>query len=131
MLAARVSLVSSTPDGPQTLGQGPVKAVWTDDEALSSRISRGVANYTGQAELAQAIQEGLEARDNGDTATAEAQLSRAVALARQSGNADLAGLLDNVVEVDASGVARLKDKVADADAMKLDTHSTKTVRVRK
>ena len=132
MLAARVSLVSGTPDGPQTLGQGPVKAVWTDDEALSSRISRGVANYTGQAELAQAIQEGLEARDNGDTATAEAQLSRAVALARQSGNADLAGLLDNVVEVDpASGVARLKDKVADADAMKLDTHSTKTVRVRK
>jgi hypothetical protein len=82
--------------------------------------------------LAQAIQEGLEARDKGDIATAEAQLSRAVALAHQSGNTDLAGLLDNVVEVDpASGVARLKDKVADADAMKLDTHSTKTVRVRK
>jgi hypothetical protein len=132
MLAARLSLVYTTPDGPQTLGQGPVRAFWTDDEALSSRISRGVANYTGQAELAQAIQEGLEARDKGDVATAEAQLSRAVALAHESGNTNLAGLLDNVVEVDpASGVARLKDDVADADAMKLDTHSTKTVRVRK
>jgi len=44
------------------LGQGLVKAVWTDDTSLSSRISRGVAHYTGQAELADAIQQGLAAR---------------------------------------------------------------------
>jgi hypothetical protein len=58
MLAARVSLMASTASGPQTLGQGLVRAIWTDDEALSTRISRHVAHYTGQAELAQAIQDG-------------------------------------------------------------------------
>src|SRR5215469_11770939 len=133
MLAARVSLVHSTPDGPQTLGKGLVKAIWTDDEALSTRISRQVAHYTGQAELAQAIQDGLEARRRGDDATARARLGRAVALAHESGNTDTASLLANVVDfVDtATGVVQLKAKVADADEMALDTRSSKTVRVKK
>lgn len=132
MLAARVSLVYATPDGPQTLGQGNVRAIWTDDEALSTKISRQVAHYTGQAELAQAIQDGLEARNNGDTKTAEDKFGRAVQIASDSGNADTAGLLAKIVDVDpATGVVRLKDKVADADAMKLDTQSSKTVRVKK
>ena len=65
MLAARVSLVASSADGQQVLGQGLIKATWTEDEALSTRISPGVAHYTGQAELADAIQEGLEARQAG------------------------------------------------------------------
>jgi len=133
MLAARVSLVHSTPDGPQTLGTGLVKAIWTDDEPLSTRISRQVAHYTGQAELAQAIQDGLEARRRGDDATARARLGRAVALAHESGNTDTASLLANVVDfVDtATGVVQLKAKVADADEMALDTRSSKTVRVKK
>ena len=132
MLAARVSLVYGTPEGPQALGQGQIKTTWTDDEALSTKISREVAHYTGQVELAQAIQDGLEARKHGDVVTAEAALSRAVALARESGNADTAGLLAKVVDVDpATGVVRLKAKVADADEMKLDTQSSKTVRVKK
>jgi hypothetical protein len=133
MLAARISLVSSTPDGPQTLSQGgQVKATWTDDDALSAKISREVAHYTGQAELAQAIQDGLEARKRGDTATAEAELGRAVALAHESGNAESSDLLANVVDVDpATGVVRLKAKVTEADEMKLDTRSSKTVRVKK
>jgi hypothetical protein len=132
MLAARVSLVYGTPDGGQILGQGQIKATWTDDDALSAKISREVAHYTGQAELAQAIQDGLEARKRGDVATAESELSRAVALANRSGNADTAGLLAKVVDFDpATGVARLRAKIADADEMKLDTQSTKTVRVKK
>jgi hypothetical protein len=133
MLAARISVVSNTPDGPQTLGQGLVKAVWTDDEALSTRISRQVAHYTGQAELAEAIQDGLEARRRGDDATAQARLGRAAALAHESGNADTASLLAKVVDVvdPAAGVVRLKAGVADADEMALDTRSSKTVRVRK
>ena len=132
MLAARVSLIYTTADGPQTLGQGNVRAIWTDDEALSAKISRQVAHYTGQAELAQAIQDGLEARTAGDAQAAEALLGRAVALAHESGNADTSALLANVVDVDpATGVVRLKAKVADADAMKLDTQSSKTVRVKK
>ena len=66
VLAARVSLVVSTDAGPQTLGQGKVRAIWTDEEEVSTRINRHVAHYTGQAELAQAIQDGLEAHRVGD-----------------------------------------------------------------
>src|SRR6516164_8752543 len=47
MLAARVSLILNTASGPQTLGQGLVRAVWTEEEALSTRINRPVAHYTG------------------------------------------------------------------------------------
>ena len=133
MLAARVSLTLSTASGSQTLGRGLVRAIWTDDEALSTRISRHVAHYTGQAELAQAIQDGIEARKAGDEDTAAARLGRAVALAHESGNKDTAKLLAKVVDVidPASGTIRLKAKVADADEMMLDTRSTKTVQVRK
>jgi hypothetical protein len=92
-----------------------------------------VANYTGQAELAHVIQDGLEARENGDEETATARLGRAVALAEQSGNEDTAKLLAKVVDVvdAASGTVRLKRRVEEADEMALDTRSTKTVRTKK
>ena len=129
MLAARVSLVV----GSDVVGQGLIRALWTDDEALSTRINPNVAHYTGQAELAQAIQEGLEARKRGDEDTATAKLGRAVALAEQSGNDDTARLLAKVVDVvdAASGTVHLKKKVDDADEMALDTRSTKTVRTKR
>jgi hypothetical protein len=133
MLAARVSLVASSAAGQQVLGTGLIKATWTDDEALSTRISPGVAHYTGQAELAEAIQEGLEARQQGDEDRATSKLGRAVALAHQAGNEDTARLLAKVVDVvdEATGTVRLKKKVDAADEMALDTRSTKTVRVKK
>ncbi|MEC3994283.1 VWA domain-containing protein [Actinacidiphila sp. DG2A-62] len=134
MLAARLSLVLPRPDGTsQVLGQGLIRAVWTDELAVSTRISPQVAHYTGQAELAQAIQQGLEARKAGDMDAATAKLGRAVQLANASGNADTAKLLAKVVDVvdAASGTVRLKAKVADADEMTLETRSTKTVRVKK
>jgi hypothetical protein len=133
MLAGRVSLVASSPSGPQILGQGLVRAVWTDDEGLSTRINQQVAHYTGQAELAQVIQEGLEARKQGDEDTATAKLGRAVKIAQESGNEDTAKLLAKVVDVvdAATGTVRLKKQVEDADEMALDTRSTKTVRTKK
>jgi len=133
MLAARVSLVASSPEGQQVLGQGLIRVTWTDDEALSTRINPRVASYTGQAELASAIQEGLEARQRGDEDIATARLGRAVALAHQAGNEDTARLLAKVVDIvdEATGTVRLKKKVDAADQMALDTRSTKTVRVRK
>jgi serine/threonine protein phosphatase PrpC len=129
MLAARVSLVA----GSEVLGQGLVRAIWTDDEALSTKLNSRVAHYTGQAELAAAIQDGLEARKAGDEETATAKLGRAVALAHESGNEDTAKLLAKVVDVVdvETGTVRLKKKVEDADEMALDTRSTKTVRVKK
>jgi von Willebrand factor type A C-terminal domain/von Willebrand factor type A domain len=129
MLAARVSLVS----GSEVVGQGLVRALWTDDEALSTKINSRVAHYTGQAELAQLIQDGLEARKQGEEEVATSKLGRAVSLAEQSGNEDTARLLAKVVDVvdAATGTVRLKKKVDDADEMALDTRSTKTVRVKK
>ena len=127
-LAARVSVVA----GDQVLGEGLVKAVWTADTALSARISRRVAHYTGQAELAQAVQEGLSARKSGDVATATAKLQRAMELAVESGNDGTAKLLRGVVEVDErTGTVRLRRDVAAADEMALDARSTRTARVRK
>jgi len=134
MLAARVSLVArSAEGGEQILGKGLIQATWTDDEALSTRLNPRVASYTGQAELAAAIQDGLEARQQGDEATATARLGRAVALAHEAGNDATARLLSKVVDVldEATGTVRLKKKVDAADEMALDTRSTKTVRVTK
>jgi hypothetical protein len=127
-LAARVSVVA----GEEILGQGLVNAVWTADTALSARISRRVAHYTGQAELAQAVQDGLAARRDGDVVTATAKLQRAMELAVESGNDDKVSELGKVIEVDErTGTARLKREVAAADEMALDARSTKTARVRK
>jgi hypothetical protein len=110
MLAARVSLMARTTSGLQTLGQGHVRVIWTDDEALFVRINRDVACYTGQVELALVIQEGMEARKWGDEEIAEARLGRAVQLAHQSGNQETARLLAAVVEVidPATGMVWLK-----------------------
>ncbi|MEV6107085.1 VWA domain-containing protein [Streptomyces sp. NPDC051940] len=134
MLAARVSLVLPQGDGSvTTLSQGLIRAVWTDDMAASTRINPQVAHYTGQAELAQVIQAGLDDRKAGDMDGATAKLGRAVQLAAASGNEDTAKLLAKVVDVvdAASGTVRLKAKVAEADEMTLETRSTKTVRVKK
>ncbi|GAB1329576.1 vWA domain-containing protein [Streptomyces sennicomposti] len=135
MLAARVSLVVPQSDGSvQNLGaQGLVRAVWTDDVVASTAISPQVAHYTGQAELAQVIQQGIDLRKAGDIDGATAKLGRAVQLASASGNADTAKLLAKVVDVvdAATGTVRLKAKVAEADEMTLETRSTKTVRVKK
>ncbi|MFF9237479.1 VWA domain-containing protein [Streptomyces sp. NPDC014801] len=135
MLATRVSLVIPQPDGSaQNLGaQGLVRAVWTDDMAASTSLNPQVAHYTGQAELAQVIQQGLDLRKAGDFDGATAKLGRAVQLASASGNADTAKLLAKVVDVvdAATGTVRLKAKVAEADEMTLETRSTKTVRVKK
>jgi hypothetical protein len=127
MLAGRVTLMV---DG-QASGQGLIKAIWTDDTARSTKINRQVAHYTGQAELADAIQAGLEARKSGDIDTATAKLGRAVQLAAAAGNTETAELLAKVVDVEdpATGRVKLKAAVAEADEMTLDTRSTKTKRV--
>ncbi|MEV0265123.1 VWA domain-containing protein [Streptomyces sp. NPDC050617] len=136
MLAARVSLI--LPDageggGPRPLSQGLVRAVWTDDLAASTSINPQVAHYTGQAELARVIQQGLHLRKSGDIDGATAKLGRAVQLAGASGNEGTAKLLAKVVDVvdAATGTVRLKAKVTEEAEMTLETRSTKTVRVKK
>jgi len=128
-LAARVQLVI----GADVLAQGLVKALWSADEGLTTRISPEVAHYTGQTELADAIQEGLAAKAAGDTATATTKLGRAVQLAARTGNEEATSRLRKVVEIDNqdTGTVRLRRSVEKADEMALDTASTKTTRVKK
>jgi hypothetical protein len=133
MLAGRASLIS-TIDGQETkIAEAKILAVWTDDEARSAKIDRRVAHYTGQAELATSIQEGIEARERGDVDVATAKLGRAVQLAHESGNEATAKLLRTVVEVEdeATGTVRLKRSVEKVDEMMLETRSTKTTRLPK
>jgi hypothetical protein len=128
-LAARVVLMVNGSEQPPAL----VRAVWTDDENLSTRINREVAHYTGQAELADVIAQGLAARDAGDQGAATVKLGRAVQIAHQAGNDETVKLLQKVVDVDdpAAGTVRLRRDVAKTDEMALDVRSTRTVRVRK
>jgi VWA domain-containing protein len=128
-LAARVQLAVAD----QVVAQGLVKALWSNDDTLTTRISPEVAHYTGQTELAQAIQEGLAAKASGDTATATTRLGRAVQLAAETGNEEATSKLRKVVEIDdpATGTVRLRRTVDKLDEMALDTASTKTTRVKK
>lgn len=128
MLAARVSLVI---DG-NPISQGMVKAIWSPDEQLTARINPEVAHYTGQQELAEAIADGLAARQAGNESEATTKLGRAVQLAAAAGNDATTRLLANVVEIDnaETGTVRLKRNAEAVDVMALDTRSTKTTRVR-
>lgn len=133
MLAARVSVVAGAATTADVLAQALVLACWTDDEGLSTQINQRVAHYTGQAELASAIQEGLAARDAGDVDTATARLGRAVQIAAESGHDDTAKMLARVVDVvdESTGTVRLKQHVSGVDAELTNVRSVKTVRVKK
>jgi hypothetical protein len=128
-LAARVQLTL----GDNIVTQGLIKAKWSGDSSLTAKIDQQVAHYTGQTELAAAIQEGLAAKALGDEATATTKLGRAVKLAAETGNAEATTKLRKVVDLtDADeGTVVLKRGVDKADEMALDTASTKTTRIRK
>jgi hypothetical protein len=128
-LAARAELVI----GDATQAKAMVRAVWSGDVEATTRIDPAVAHYTGQTELAAAIQEGLAAKAAGDDGTATRLLGKATKLANDTGNDDTMRLLKKVVEVDdpGAGTVRLKRTVDKADEMALDTRSTKTTRIRR
>lgn len=133
MLAGRASLIYTLNGVETKITEAKILAIWTDEEAKSTKIDRRVAHYTGQAELAQSIQEGLEARAEGNFEVATVKLGKAVQLAHQSGNEATAKLLRKVVDVEDAntGTVRLKREVAKEDAMALETRSTKTTRIPK
>ncbi len=105
-----------------------VRAIWTDDPEPAARIDLHVAHYSGQAELAAAIQEGLQARREGNLDRATLRLGRAVQISLSSGRTDLLSLLTKVVDVvdGDAGTVTLGRKVEDYDEMALDTRSTRT-----
>jgi hypothetical protein len=132
MLVCRPSIVWNDPVAGDTAAPGGnVTVTWTDDAGLSARIDAQVAHYTGQAEKARAIQEGLEALDRRDDATATLHLGRALALAEQSGDAETTRRLREVVETDGGGTLRLRRGAAKVAVMDLDVGSTRTVRAKR
>lgn len=133
MLAGRASLIYTVNGQETKVAEARILATWTDDDAKSTKIDKRVAHYTGQAELAQTIQEGLEARAKGDVEVATAKLGKAVKIAHASGNEATAKLLRTVVDVEdaPTGTVRLKKSVAKEDEMALETRSTKTSRIPK
>jgi hypothetical protein len=139
MLAARPSLVwlesagGSWVEKEEKPAAARIFATWTADDSLSSRIDRHVAHYTGQGELAQVIQQGLDLRERGNEAAATQMLGRAVKIAHDSGNADMTQRLAKVVEVVdvATGTVRLKRDASKAATMDLQLESRTTKRVKK
>jgi hypothetical protein len=139
MLAARPSVVWLASSGGAWLEQEvkPPEArlivTWTADDALSSRIDGHVAHYTGQGELAEAIRQGLELREQGREAQATQMLGRAVKIAHESNNVEMTQRLAKVVEVvdAAQGTIRLKRDVNKAATMDLQLESRTTKRVGK
>jgi hypothetical protein len=128
-LAARVEVVVND----QVLAKGLVKAIWSTDANLTTRIDPAVAHYTGQTKLADAIQQGLAAKAMGDERTATVLLGQAAKLAHDTGNDNTTRLLAKVVDVVdvEAGTVRLKQAVDKSDEMALDTRSTKTTRIRR
>lgn len=132
MLVCRPSIVWRDPASGDTAAPGGnVTVTWSDDASLTTRIDAQVAHYTGQAEKALAIQEGLEALGRNDEATATLHLGRALALAQQSGDNETTRRLREVVEADAGGTLRLRRGAGRVAVMDLDVGSTRTVRAKR
>jgi hypothetical protein len=128
MLAGRVTLLV----GDTAAGQALVRAVWTGDVERSTHINRRVAEAMGETELAEVIQEGIDAHRAGDVDTATSRFGTAVRLAAEHGNDDALDRLATVVEIEdaPTGLVRPKAVVDEMDVMIVETRSTRTSRTR-
>ncbi|WP_018499954.1 VWA domain-containing protein [Parafrankia discariae] len=128
-LAARVSVIA----GEEELSRTAVLAAWSEDDELSARIDEVVAHYTGQTELARAVQDGLAARRDGDEVSAVTLLGRAARIAAAADDGATLERLARVVDIDdaATGTVRLRPQVDALDEMDLDAGSTVTVPARR
>ncbi len=132
MLVCRPSLVWRDPAGGEASAPGGnVTVTWSQDSGLTTRIDVQVAHYSGQADKARAIQDGLEAMERHDEATATLHLGRALHLAEQSGDAETTRRLREVVQSDAGGTLRLRRSAEKVAVMDLDVASTRTVRAKR
>jgi len=129
MLAARVSLIV----GDDTVAQVLVRCTWTDDVARSTVLNRRVAAALGEDEMAEAIQEGIDAMRSGDVEQGTARLGRAVRLATEHGNDEVVERLSALVDIEdpATGLVRPRRAVDPTDLLIAETRSTRTVRTRR
>lgn len=117
-------------DGEDRKAEGTrVVATWSENADLTARISKEVAHYNGQTELADSIREGIEARSRGNEAEATRLLGKATRIAHESGNEEVTRRLSKVVDIEdaESGTVRLRKADRGAE-LELDMASTRTVR---
>lgn len=130
--AGRVSLVAVRPDQvhEEQAPARPLVVSWTPVITLWTPVDARVAHYTGQQELALAIQAGLAAQERGETGEATRLLGRAVQLAHESADGAMTTRLKRVVEVldEASGTVRLRRRADKEATMVLALESTTTRR---
>jgi hypothetical protein len=116
--AARLEVV--LPGSGEIAASASVGVSWTEDVMLTSSINPRVAGYTGQEELAAAVDAGLDAWRNGRP-DAEEKMARAVRLAHQVQHADLLERFSAIAELvnPAAGVIRLRGyhQVSRADVL--------------
>jgi hypothetical protein len=126
MLAGRIKLVVDD----EVVSEARIRAVWTDDEAKSTRVNHELAHYTGQAEMAQAIDDAYAARRAGDVDTATNRFGAAVRMAHETGDTRKLQGLAAVVDIQdaATGTVKLKQRVDALDDLALETNSIKTNR---
>jgi DNA-binding SARP family transcriptional activator len=132
-LAARVKIiVNGEPVGTQAL----VRAIWTDEIQLTAEINRRLAQATGEADLAHAIDEAVQALNAGDAETATVRFGRAVQLAHAAGDRERSELLGRVVDVEDASTGRVtlrknsQSDIQNARAVILAAHSRRTTQVR-
>ncbi|MBV8652327.1 MAG: hypothetical protein JO255_12735, partial [Alphaproteobacteria bacterium] len=120
-------------NGHDVQDQPPVAIGWSADASLTARICAQVAHYTGQAELAEATREGLEALDRGDARTATIKLGQAAKLAADSNNDEATRRLAKIVDIvdQDAGTVRIRAGVAKLDLLDAEVGATRTVRVKK
>jgi hypothetical protein len=113
------------------VSEARIRAVWTDDAALSTRVNHELAHFTGQAEFAKAIDDAYAARDQGDSVGATRLFGAAVAIAHGIGDTHRLRELEKVVDIEdaATGTVVLKEHVDAFDDRALQADSVKTNRL--
>jgi hypothetical protein len=128
MLAARVSLVV---DG-EVESQALVRAIWTEDQRLSTRRERKVVEHELRGEYADLATEALVAREAGDFEGETAKLNRAAEIARELDDQEKLDLIGGVADIDpATGKVTPKQDADQLDVLEFATQSVKTHRARR
>ncbi|WP_341719395.1 VWA domain-containing protein [Micromonospora sp. FIMYZ51] len=122
-LAARVDLVVG---GKVRPGTATVLVNWTDDLVKSARLDSDVSQVTGQEDVRQAINAGCDAYDRGDLIEAHAQWSRAVRLATQTRDEPALEQLRYLVDIEPTGLVRLKPQLSRMDVHVSSVMSSQT-----
>jgi hypothetical protein len=123
ILAARISLIV----GGEVVGQGMVRAVWTDDVAKSTQMNRRVATAMNAEELADAIQDVVDSMRLDDIDSATNRAEKVYELAKDAGNQDVLDRVSNLFDFDEqTGRARPKSTVEKEAVMDFEVKSTRT-----